>query len=68
MSAKIYMRERPARMVLDYKSAIVRIFRHSRASGNPGGLQKNPLDSRLRGNDGMLSFYGKLFGKALPTS
>jgi hypothetical protein len=33
--------------------AIVRIFRHSHAGGNPGGSQKKPLDSRLRGNDVM---------------
>jgi hypothetical protein len=37
--------------------AIVRILRHSRAGGNPA-VFAGILDSRLRGNDGMLSFCG----------
>jgi hypothetical protein len=34
----------------------MRKFRHSREGGNPEGLHRGRLDSRLRGNDGLAAF------------
>ena len=42
------------------------LVRHSREGGNPEGLQRSRLDSRLRGNDGFSASQSSLTECELP--